>query len=73
MIIKTPNKKVIVGRLVINKNDDSRYFVTTDGEVYSALKPVVIQGKNKYNFRLNGKQHRMSQDSIIQQIANANG
>lgn len=73
MIIKIPKKKVIVGKLVISERDDTRYFVTTDGEVYSALKPVVIQGKNKFNFRLNGRQHRMSQDSIIQQIAAAHG
>lgn len=70
MIIKT-NKKTIVGRLVIDSKDSSRYFVTDTGEVYSALKPCVIQGKNKYNFRLNGRQHRMSQESILQQIGEA--
>jgi hypothetical protein len=70
MIIKT-NKKTIVGRLVIDAKDESRYFVTDTGEVYSALKPCVIQGKNKYNFRLNGRQHRMSQESILQQIGEA--
>jgi hypothetical protein len=70
MIIKT-NKKTIVGRLVIDPKDSSRYFVTDTGEVYSALKPCVIQGKNKYNFRLNGRQHRMSQESILQQIGEA--
>jgi hypothetical protein len=70
MIIKT-NKKTIVGRLVIDAKDSSRYFVTDTGEVYSALKPCVIQGKNKYNFRLNGRQHRMSQESILQQIGEA--
>ena len=70
MIIKT-SKKTIVGRLVIDAKDSSRYFVTDTGEVYSALKPCVIQGKNKYNFRLNGRQHRMSQESILQQIGEA--
>lgn len=71
MIIKT-QKKTIVGRIVIKADDTSRYFVTDTGEVFSALKPCVIQGKNKYNFRLNGRQHRISQESICTQLEEAN-
>lgn len=62
--LKSENTKVIVGQFVENK----RYFITENGEVFSALKPTIVQGRESYNVNLNSTLRRFSKKRLLNEL-----
>jgi len=49
--------------------EDTKYLLLNDGTPVTPLKPTVINGKDYFNFIIEGKMKRVSRENLINNIS----